>query len=311
MNSIVNTHQAEAWNGYEGNHWADNHDRYDAVNSGFNEHLLRAAAIGEHDRVLDVGCGNGQFTRLAARRARLGRATGLDLSTPMLQRARALAAAEGVGNVTFEQGDAQVHPFAADAYDVAVSRFGVMFFADPVTAFANIGRALRPGGRVAFLVLQSMDRNDLGRIFAAMRPHLDPPGGPEESPRPEEFPRPGGPAGPEKSRGSEDSGGSAGAEGPGPDSLAAPARVRQLFDAAGFAEVACTPVEAPQVWGRDTEDAAAFLEAWGPVRHWLGQVDAAAGARARLALAEALAPFERDGAVLLRGAGLLITATRP
>ncbi|MGW4638899.1 class I SAM-dependent methyltransferase [Sphaerisporangium sp. NPDC004334] len=281
MTSIVNTAQAEAWNGYEGSHWADNHDRYDAVNNGFNDHLLRAAAIGEHDQVLDVGCGNGRLTRLAARHAPLGAATGLDLSAPMLRRARALADAEGVRNLTFEQGDAQVHPFPEGAYDVAISRFGVMFFADPVAAFTNIGRALRPGGRVAFLALQTMDRNDLGRVFAGLRALLPPTAAVEE------------------------------AHGPGPYSLADPARVRQIFTAAGFSDVACTPVEAPQVWGRDTEDAAAFLGGWGPVHHWLGQVDAAAAAKVRRALTEALAPFEQDGAVRLNGAALLITALRP
>jgi SAM-dependent methyltransferase len=279
--TIVNTAQAEAWNGYEGSHWADNHDRYDAVNSGFNDHLLRAAAIGEHDQVLDVGCGNGQVTRLAARCAPLGAARGLDLSAPMLTRARALAEAEGVRNVTFEQGDAQVHPIPEAAYDVAVSRFGVMFFADPVAAFANIGRALRPGGRVAFLALQTMERNDLGRVFAGLRALLPPTAAVEE------------------------------AHGPGPYSLADPARVREIFTTAGFSGVACTPVEASQIWGRDTGDAAAFLGGWGPVRHWLGQVDAATAAEARRALAEALTPFEENGAVRLNGAAQLITAVRP
>ena len=86
---VANTAQAEAWNGYEGEHWAANDDRYDTINSGFNEPLLDAAGVGETSRVLDVGCGNGKLTRLAARRARHGHATGLDLSGPMLARARA------------------------------------------------------------------------------------------------------------------------------------------------------------------------------------------------------------------------------
>ena len=99
MNGIVNTAQAEAWNGYEGEHWAAHADRYDAVNSGFNGCLLDRVRAG--DRVLDIGCGNGQLTRLAAARARS--AIGVDLSGPMLATARARAAE--VPNVTFEQGD--------------------------------------------------------------------------------------------------------------------------------------------------------------------------------------------------------------
>ncbi|MEU7983790.1 methyltransferase domain-containing protein [Streptosporangium canum] len=281
MNSIVNTEQADAWNGYEGNHWADHQDRYDAVNSGFNDHLLAAAAVGERDRVLDVGCGNGQVTRLAARRARLGHATGIDLSAPMLQRARAAAAGEGVGNVAFERGDAQVHPLPAAGFDVAVSRFGIMFFADPVAAFANIGRALRPGGRLAFLSLRKMSDNDLGPVFTAMAEHL--------------------PARPATT----------GPGAPGPESLADPDRIREVLTGAGFEAVTSVPVDAPQLWGRDAEDAAGFLGAWGPVRFILDQVDPAAAARARDALTEALRAHEEPGAVRLRGAAWLVTATRP
>src|SRR5205807_1853713 len=100
--------------------------------------------IGPDDAVLDIGCGNGQLTRQAARRAK--RASGVDLSEPMLTTARTRAAQEGVGNVDFYQGDAQVYPFESDSLDVALSRFGVMFFADPVAAFGNVHRALRAGG---------------------------------------------------------------------------------------------------------------------------------------------------------------------
>ncbi|MDP9845374.1 class I SAM-dependent methyltransferase [Streptosporangium lutulentum] len=284
MHSVVNTEQAEAWNGYEGNHWADHQDRYDAVNSGFNDHLLAAADLGEQDRVLDIGCGNGQVTRLAARRARLGHSTGIDLSGPMLQRARATAADEGVSNVTFARGDAQIHPFPAAGFDVAVSRFGIMFFADPVAAFANIGRALRPGGRLALLSLRSMAENDLGTVFAAMAEHL-----PSNSLWPD-------------------------ADGPapsGPESLADPDRIHEVLTDAGYEKVASAPVEAAQVWGRDAADAARFLYAWGPVRHMLGKVDQTSAARARDALTAALRPYEGHDAVRLRGAARLITATRP
>ncbi|MGI5271304.1 class I SAM-dependent methyltransferase [Nonomuraea sp. CA-218870] len=272
--TIVNTHQAEAWNGYEGEHWASHHDRYDAMNGAFNEHLLRF--VRPDDRVLDIGCGTGQVTRLAARRGRA--ATGIDLSAPMLARARELAAAEGVANATFTRGDAQVHDFGAGAYELAVSRFGVMFFADPVAAFRNVGDALTPGGRVALLSLRTIP--ELNTVLGAMAEHLPPP---PESP-----------------------------DGTSPGSLGDPARVEEVFTAAGFGEVTVTPVEADQVWGRDAADAAAFLAAWGPVRYRLSLVaDPAAVERATAALEPALRPYERAGAVRLRGLANLITAVRP
>ncbi|WP_262401316.1 class I SAM-dependent methyltransferase [Actinomadura sp. CNU-125] len=267
---IVNTHQAEAWNGYEGTHWADHHARYDAVNSGFNPHLLDAAEIGPRDRVLDIGCGNGQVTRLAAERANLGSATGVDLSAPMLDRARTLAEQEGVANVRFEQGDAQLYPFPDGGFDAAISRFGIMFFADPVAAFGNVRRALAEGGRAAFLAMASPQDGDLGAVFAALPP----------------LPRP-----------------ALGHD--GPLSLADPDRAHEILAAAGFHAVTSRPVEAEQVWGRDAADAAAFLAAWGPIRYNYGEGDELVAT-----IADALRPFERAGAVRLRSTAWLITARR-
>ncbi|WP_412516206.1 methyltransferase domain-containing protein [Actinomadura madurae] len=267
---VVNTHQAEAWNGYEGEHWAERYDRYDATNGGFNGHLLDAAAIGPRDRVLDLGCGNGQVTRLAAERARLGSATGVDLSGPMLGRARSLAAQEGVANVTFEQGDAQVYPFADAAFDVAISRFGVMFFADPVAAFGNVRRALREGGRLAFLSMAPLGETDLASVFAALPARDEPAVGHD-----------------------------------GPLSLSDPGRAREVLEGAGFTGVTARKVEAEQVWGRDAQDAAEFFSGWGPIRYNYG-----AGEEIRAAVAEAMRPFERDGAVRLRGTAWLVTARR-
>lgn len=268
MRDIVNTHQAEAWNGYEGTHWADHHERYDAVNSDYNDVLLTAAGIGPTDRVLDIGCGNGQLTRLAARRG--GGALGVDLSGPMLARARALAAEEGVPDVEFEQGDAQVFPFPPGAFDVAVSRFGVMFFADPVRAFGNVRGALRPDGRLAFLSMRGL--GDLAAVLAPLG------GG---GPRP-------GPA--------------------GPLSLSDPGVVRDVLGGAGFRDVATEPVEAAGTWGRDVADATGFLLEWGPVRFALRDADPAAEERVRRAVADALAPHAGPDGVRLRGEAWLVTA---
>jgi ubiquinone/menaquinone biosynthesis C-methylase UbiE len=277
---VVNKAQADAWNGYEGQHWAANADRYDAVNSGFNMFVLDAAAIGARDRVLDIGCGNGQLTRLAARAARRGAAIGVDLSIPMLETARLRALHEGVNNVTFEPGDVQVYPFPERSFDVALSRFAVMFFSDPVAAFSNVRRALQPGGRLVFVCMTALAGTDLGTVFAAMAPHLRTaeaePGDPTKA---------------------------------GPESFADPVRVHAILGSAGFGEISCTWVEADQVWGRDTADAANFLASWGPVQYQLGVVDADAARRARAALVDAMSRFAEPDAVRLRGTAWLVTAT--
>jgi SAM-dependent methyltransferase len=135
-------------------------DFYDAELRLHNEHLRAAANVQPHDRVLDVGCGTGQTTREAARAAVDGSVLGVDLSAPMLERARRLSDDAGLRNVTYVQADAQTHPFPSTHFDLCISRFGTMFFADPVAAFTNIGRALRSGARLVLLVWQDHDRNE-------------------------------------------------------------------------------------------------------------------------------------------------------
>src|SRR5262249_10746266 len=134
-----------------------------ALNASLVPHtaaLLASADPRAADRVLDVGCGTGATTRACAHRATDGDVVGVDLSSAMLRRARERAVAEDLHNVTFEQGDAPVHAFAQERFDLVVSRFGVMFFGDPVAAFANLHRATVPGGRFAAVVWRSVEHND-------------------------------------------------------------------------------------------------------------------------------------------------------
>jgi SAM-dependent methyltransferase len=275
---MVNSGQAEAWNGYEGRHWAEHQDRYDAVNDGANTPLLDASGVRDGQRLLDIGCGNGRITRLAARRG--AHALGLDLSAPMLARAAGSARAEGLDQVTLVQGDAQVHPFAEASFDVAVSRLGVMFFADPVAAFGNIGRALRPGGRLAFICPREFGRTEASVIFDAIGEQV---------------------ALPDLSGND------------GPASFADPGRVEQVLTGAGFARVVPQQLAVSQHWGTDAGDAADFLIGWGPVRHWLYAADAdeKARLRARDAAAEAFRAFETDKGVILAAQLWLVTADRP
>ncbi|MDI3422513.1 class I SAM-dependent methyltransferase [Streptomyces luteolus] len=288
MRDVVNTEQEESWNGPEGAYWAQHQDRWDAINSGFNQPLLDAARFGADGQVLDIGCGAGQTSRLAARRAEHGRVLGVDLSAPMLDRARASAAREGLGNVTFVRADAQVHPFSPGAFDAAVSRYGVTFFADPVAAFANIGGALRSGGRLAFVCPAEPEGNGWLGAMLSLREYL--PVG--------EFGTPGL---------------------PGMFAFSDRDRVRAVLSEAGFTDVRTEHVEAYGTWGRDAADAADFMLQTGPGRHMTGQVSAEAAERARAALTDHLRGHEvrggdRDGepvGVRLRSTAWLVTAVRP
>ncbi|MGW0191413.1 class I SAM-dependent methyltransferase [Streptomyces sp. NPDC003362] len=279
MGQFANTAQAEAWNGYEGAQWARSQERWDAVNDGFNQPLLDAAAISETDTILDVGCGAGRTTRLAARRAARGRALGLDLSGPMLGKAQESALREGVANVAFVQGDAQVHPLDAEAFDAVISRYGMTFFTDPVAAFANLHRALRPGGRLAFICAAEAEANEWLAALASLKDILP-------------------------------LGGFGKAGGPGMFSLTDSGRIRDLLTAGGFDGVDVQRVEAAGKWGADAADAAAFLLDSGPGRHLLDQVTPPAQDAARQALTAALQRHEADGGVWLRSSSWLVTAER-
>jgi SAM-dependent methyltransferase len=138
----------------------DRADFYDAELQRHDEHFRAALKVGPRDRVLDIGCGAGQSTREAARAAVGGSVLGVDVSEEMLQIARRRSAQEGLRNIAFELGDAQVQAFPPAHFDLCISRFGAMFFAEPVCAFSNIGRAMRPGARLVLMVWQSREHNE-------------------------------------------------------------------------------------------------------------------------------------------------------
>lgn len=155
-----NRDQVEFWNSASGRKWVDHQGWMDETLGGVLDCLLESAALRSGEVVLDVGCGTGATTLAAAVAVGPeGRAEGVDISTAMVDRARARAAEAGIGNVAFRLCDAQTHAFAEASYDVVVSRFGMMFFDSPVAAFANIARALAPGGRMTFLAWAGIGGN--------------------------------------------------------------------------------------------------------------------------------------------------------
>jgi SAM-dependent methyltransferase len=154
-----NVDQRDYWDGRSGEYWARRADRFEDGVADYD--FVASVGIAPNDRVLDVGCGSGATTRAAAR---LGaEVLGVDLSSPMLALARARS--DGIPNVRYEQADAQVHPF--DEFDVVMSRNGVMFFGDPESAFRNLARALRPGGRLVLMTWQPVSRNEWIRTIRA------------------------------------------------------------------------------------------------------------------------------------------------
>ncbi len=229
---LVNVDQAKAWDGAEGEAWAQHEERYEAATAAHTLHLMRAAAIRPDDRVLDIGCGCGGSTLQAGVLASSGRTLGVDLSERMLDRGRRRAADQGLDHVEFVQADAQVHPFDPAAFDVVISRFGAMFFADPISAFTNIGRAVRPAGRLVLLAWREIGINpwitQIRGALAAGRELPQPP-----------------------------------ANAPGPFGLADFAYARGVLDQSGWGEVQLTDVAEPVYLGKDPDDAFAFVSQMG------------------------------------------------
>ena len=280
--SIVNTDQAERWNsGEDLAHWLDNQARYDRMNEPFTALILDAAAFRSGAQVLDVGCGCGGTTLAAARLITPGQAVGVDLSGPMLARARARAEAAGLGNAVFQQGDAQVHPFGPARFDTVISRFGTMFFADPVAAFANVRSAVRPGGRLIFVCWQPLAANQWLLVpGAALAEHLPPPG----------F-------------GSGD--------GPGMFAFADPDRVRPILAAAGWRDIEITsePRSILVGGGGSVDDAVEFLRTGSMGRMMLAGADADTVDRAVASVRAALTPYaDAEGVHLDAGVWLVQAA---
>jgi SAM-dependent methyltransferase len=252
---------------------------YDAELRRHNEVLRRAVSVRLHDHVLDIGCGTGQTTRQAARAARAGSALGVDVSAPAIERARELARAEGLGNVAFEHANAQIHRFAQGHFDLAISRFGTMFFEDPRVAFANLRQALRPAGRLVMMVWQARERNEWD---VAISQSLGAAGEPTALP-------------------------SGGAD---PFSLADPPAVTETLEAAGFADVAFTDVREPVYYGPDAAAALDWVGGFACTSEVLKRLDPAAAAQAAERLREALAAHVSEDGVWLDSRAWIITARR-
>jgi SAM-dependent methyltransferase len=277
--AVVNVEMAAAWDGDEGDDWARDWQRYDRAVQAHHRVLLDACGIGRTDRVLDVGCGTGETARDAAWAAADGTVLGVDLSSRMIDRARELARTDGLTNVRFERADAQVHPFEPGSYDLALSRFGTMFFADQAAAFANIGTAIRPGGRLVMIGWRGAADNEwlrcvLDAVALGRELPVPPPGA------------------------------------PGPFGLADPELTGAALEAAGFDAVDCTAVDQPFWVGVDGEDAFGYFRETGIVRGMTQDLDDWRHGQAMDALHAAMVEHDTGDGVLFGSGAWLVTARK-
>ncbi len=261
-----NADQARAWDGDDGDNWVEEEDFYNNASRYLHPHLIEGAAITSADRVLDIGCGCGQTTRDAARAAAQGSAFGIDLSTRMIGRARERAAAEGLSNLRFERGDAQIYAFEPGGFDVAISRFGSTFFGDPVGAYTNIAKSMAPVGRLTMLCWRDLSRNEwvskIREALAAGRSLPEPPPGV-----------------------------------PSPFAFADPDRTRSILGEAGFTDIAFQPVDEPMYMGPDAAASFEAVQKLGVVRGMLHDLDQAARTHALQMLRQTVADHQTPNGV--------------
>ena len=277
-----NAGQVTYWNEDAGPRWVRWEAAFDRQIAPIGEAAMAVLAPRPGERVLDLGCGFGVTTvALGKRVGPTGRVLGVDVSAPMLARARARAAA--LGHVAFLEADAQTHAFPPGHTDAVFSRFGVMFFTDPVAAFANVRRAATPHGRLAFCCWQGVGRNPWRSVplaaVAGVAP-LPPPPAPDA---------------------------------PGPFAFADATRVRTILEAAGWAHVDVVAHET-EVWvgpGADLDETVEFvIDVAGPAAslQQSGALDAPMRRRVADAVRDALMPFHVDGGVRMPAAAWIVTA---
>ena len=281
-----NAYQVGDWNGQSGERWVANQTRLDAMVAVFGQAAIEAASPMTDERVLDVGCGAGASSlALAARVGAGGHVLGVDISEPLIGRARALAPQDTT--VLFQVADASSAELPEGAFDVLFSRFGVMFFDDPTAAFVHMRRALRPGGRVAFVCWRGAAENDWVRLPMGALKGIVPPSAPPDP------------------------------EAPGPFSFGDRARVARILTAAGFTDIAIEPFDASVPFGeggtRDAaiDDAVKMTLEVGPLSRSLADKPDDIRARASAAVRAAFAGLPGERSVMINGAAWIVMARNP
>lgn len=275
MSKALDQDMAAYWD-RAGQVWVEHQTLLDRIMAPIAEAVVEAAQLVNGESVLDVGCGAGATTLAAAwRTGPTGRAVGVDISGALTQLARRRAGEDGVEGVEFLLADAQTQAFDP-MFDAVISRFGVMFFPDPVAAFANLRGALKPGGRLAFAAWRSPEDNPLALIpLRAAAPFLaEPPGFQKDA--------------------------------PGRFALADPDRIRAILASSGWREAAITPLDVASPLSLD--ELMTMSLRVGPLNPILKAADEEVRRQVEAAVAQALARFAPNGAAMMESACWLVTA---
>jgi SAM-dependent methyltransferase len=279
----ANAAQRDYWNTVAGPRWVGLEGFVERRVEAVNGLLLRYSDVRAGEQALEVGCGTGAFTGpLAAAVGADGAVLGIDISAPMLAGAKRRLAEAGLENVSLIEADAQTHRFEPGRFDLLASRFGVMFFADPAAAFANLNRAARRGGRLCFACWGPLADNRHWLIpYEVVLRHLGPP-----APKPPHE--------------------------PGPLAFSDPDYVRSFLRSAGFAEIAINR-EHPEVFAATPSEEAEFACLMGPPARLIEekQPDDATRRTIRREIEDALAAYFKTGKTTLPSTVLLATAVRP
>jgi SAM-dependent methyltransferase len=282
MNKIANSEMSEYWNGNGGKRWISFQGRIDASLISFGQKAMDAVKITTGERVLDIGCGCGDTSFEIALKVGLGGyVEGVDISNVILERARTRAVSQVQFNINFECADAQSYNFEPIIYDVAYSRFGVMFFNDPAVAFANIRQALKPGGRIAFICWQPINANqwvNLPLDVAANHISLPPPIHPED---------------------------------PGPFSFGDVNRIERILTEAGFVNLSIEHFNTMFNVGTNLEEAITFLMNIGPASAAIEASEVDDNTRLKIIneLRNKIIPYKTSYGVELGAAAWIVTAT--
>ncbi|NGX99199.1 MAG: methyltransferase domain-containing protein [Candidatus Afipia apatlaquensis] len=274
-----NADQIAYWNGPGGRHWTDRQQLQDVVLAPVSKILIDRATVKAGEAIIDVGCGCGATSfDLLKQVGATGRVTGIDISEPMLGRARELAPANAP--VEFVLADATVYPFAPESADMLFSRFGVMFFAQPTDSFANMRKALRPGGRLAFACWRT-PRDNPWMMLGLQEAYKFVPKLPEVKP-----------------------------DDPGPFSFASEERVRGILGGAGFSDVKMERADLSLdiATGRGLEAALETVLAIGPASRALDNQPTEKIEAATQAIRTMLAAHQKGDTVPLGGSIWIVTA---